>query len=86
MANLRGFCVVVSAVVVALTRYIYIFNFISPGSSSRNGHRRARSKQFSGKNEDHREPERRLVTKRPRCGIGEKRLLTKQQTNGNAKR
>ena len=55
-------------------------------SSTRNGHRRTRSKQFDGKNEDDREPERRLVKKRPSSGIGKKRLPKEQQAYGDAKR
>ena len=57
-----------------------------PGSSARNGHRWAGQKQLGRKNEDSREPERWFVKKRTSSGIREKRLLTKQQTYGDATR
>ena len=56
------------------------------GSSTRNGHCGARSKHLDGKNEDRRKPKRWSVKERPGRGIREKRLPTKQQIDGNAKR
>ena len=56
------------------------------GSSTRNGHCRARSKHLDGKNQDCRKPTRWSVEERPDRGIREKRLPTKQQTDGDAKR
>ena len=68
---------------VFLTGVIFFYHL---GSGTRNGHHGTRSKQFDGKNEDHREPEGRLVKKRPSSGIGKKRLPKEQQAHGDAKR
>lgn len=56
------------------------------GSSTRNGHCRARSKHLDGKNKDRGKPTRWSVKERPGRGIWEERLPAKQQIDGDAKR